>query len=94
MRLSDIAWWMRLLCQNIAIRANHDDREVGNFWDHKRGQVHICTGRDWLAVRLRGTPHQRGTQHFEAILSLAGLLRGKVDDHKHKKSRVLRRLWV
>ena len=30
-RLSDIAWWMRLLCQNIGTRANKEDREVGTF---------------------------------------------------------------
>jgi len=30
-RLSDVAWWMRLLCQNIGSRANKEDREVGKF---------------------------------------------------------------
>jgi len=34
MRLSDISWWMRLLCQNIAQRANRDDGEVGKFFRH------------------------------------------------------------
>lgn len=33
-RLSDISWWMRLLSQNIAQRANKEDREVGKFWNH------------------------------------------------------------
>ena len=31
-RLSDISWWMRLLSQNIAQRANKEDQEVGKFW--------------------------------------------------------------
>ena len=31
-RLSDVAWWMRLLCQNIGTRANQEDKEVGNFF--------------------------------------------------------------
>lgn len=31
-RLSDISWWMRLLCQNIAQRANREDGEVGKFF--------------------------------------------------------------
>jgi len=31
-RLSDISWWMRLLNQNIAQRANREDGEVGNFF--------------------------------------------------------------
>ena len=30
-RLSDVAWWMRLLCQNIGTRANLEDKEVGKF---------------------------------------------------------------
>jgi hypothetical protein len=34
-RLSDIAWWMRLLCENIAMRASHDDREIGKFWQRR-----------------------------------------------------------
>ena len=32
LRLSDIVWWMRLLCQHIAVHANHEDNEVGKFW--------------------------------------------------------------
>ncbi|MEQ9408986.1 MAG: hypothetical protein RIK87_14715 [Fuerstiella sp.] len=31
-RLSDISWWMRLLSQNIAQRANREEGEVGKFW--------------------------------------------------------------
>jgi len=29
LRLSDISWWMRLLCQTIAMRANREDGETG-----------------------------------------------------------------
>ncbi len=36
-RLSDVSWWMRLLSQKIAQRANHDDEEVGKFWWLKHG---------------------------------------------------------
>ena len=32
-RLSDISWWMRLLSQHIAQRANKEDGEVGKFWN-------------------------------------------------------------
>lgn len=32
-RLSDISWWMRLLSQNIAQRANPEYQEVGKFWE-------------------------------------------------------------
>jgi hypothetical protein len=31
-RLSDISWWMRLLSQKIAQRANQADEEIGKFW--------------------------------------------------------------
>jgi hypothetical protein len=31
-RLSDISWWMRLLCQNIAQRANLEENETGKFF--------------------------------------------------------------
>lgn len=31
LRLSDISWWKRLLCQTIAIRANREDGDVGKF---------------------------------------------------------------
>ncbi len=30
-RLSDISWWMRLLCQRVAMRANREDDEHGRF---------------------------------------------------------------
>jgi hypothetical protein len=30
-RLSEVSWWMRLLCQHIAQRANREDGEVGSF---------------------------------------------------------------
>jgi hypothetical protein len=32
LRMSDISWWIRLLSQKIAQRANKDDGEVGKFW--------------------------------------------------------------
>lgn len=34
-RLSDISWWMRLLSQNIAQRANKEDGELGEFWQSR-----------------------------------------------------------
>ncbi len=40
-RLSDIAWWMRLLCQNIAMRANHEDREQGRFFQSRYRAVRL-----------------------------------------------------
>ena len=41
LRLSDISWWMRLLSQNIAQRANRDDGEVGKFWQARYRAVRL-----------------------------------------------------
>ena len=35
LRLSDIGWWVRLLCQSVAIRANQEDQESGRFWQSR-----------------------------------------------------------
>jgi hypothetical protein len=40
-RLSDISWWMRLLSQNIAQRANKEDKEVGKFWQARYRAVRL-----------------------------------------------------
>ncbi|MFG0287837.1 MAG: transposase [Rhodopirellula sp. JB044] len=34
-RLSNISWWMRLLCQRIAMRANREEEETGRFWQDR-----------------------------------------------------------
>ena len=49
LRLSDIAWWMRLLCQNIAVRANHEDREAGKFWQSRYRAVRLLDEQAILA---------------------------------------------
>ena len=40
-RLSDISWWMRLLCQHIAQRANREDGETGKFFQARFRAVRI-----------------------------------------------------
>jgi len=47
--LSDVAWWMRLLCQNIGTRANHDDKEVGKFFQGRYRAVRILDEATLLA---------------------------------------------
>ena len=49
MRLSDIGWWMRLLCQHIAVRANRDDNEVGKFWQSRFRAVRLLDEAALLA---------------------------------------------
>ena len=49
-RLSDISWWMRLLCQFIATRANAEDGEgLGRFWQSRFKAVRILDEESLLA---------------------------------------------
>ena len=48
-RLSDISWWMRLLCQKIAQRANAEDEQVGRFWASRFRAVRILDEAGLLA---------------------------------------------
>ncbi len=41
LRLSDISWWMRLLCQHIAMRANREDEENGKFFQSRFQAVRL-----------------------------------------------------
>jgi REP element-mobilizing transposase RayT len=49
LRLSDISWWMRILCQKIAIRANMEDGEVGKFWQSRYRAVRLLDEESLLA---------------------------------------------
>ncbi len=40
-RLSDISWWMRLLSQKIAQRANAEDEMSGKFWQSRYRAVRL-----------------------------------------------------
>ena len=48
-RLSNISWWMRLLCQRIATRANAEDGEQGKFWQSRFRAVRILDEASLLA---------------------------------------------
>jgi len=54
-RLSDISWWMRLLCQRIAQRANAEERALGNgqalgkFWQNRYRAVRLLDEAALLA---------------------------------------------
>ena len=49
-RLSDISWWMRLLCQYIALRANGEEGEgLGRFWQSRFKAVRILDEESLLA---------------------------------------------
>ena len=49
-RLSDLSWWMRLLCQYIAMRANREEGEgLGRFWQGRYKAVRILDEESLLA---------------------------------------------
>ena len=48
-RLSDISWWMRLMCQKIAIRANKEDQLTGRFFEGRFKGVKILDETGLLA---------------------------------------------
>jgi len=49
LRLSDVSWWMRILCQKIAIRANMEDGELGKFWQSRYRAVRLLDEESLLA---------------------------------------------
>lgn len=48
-RLSDMSWWMRLLCQRIAQRANREEELSGKFWESRFQSVKILDETGLLA---------------------------------------------
>ncbi len=48
-RLSDISWWMRLLCQRIAQYANREDEVSGKFWESRYRAVRLIDDEAILA---------------------------------------------
>ena len=48
-RLSNISWWMRLLCQRVAMRANREDEENGRFFQDRYKAVRLLDEASLLA---------------------------------------------
>lgn len=48
-RLSDISWWMRLVCQRIAQWANGEDNQRGKFWESRYRAVRLLDEEAILA---------------------------------------------
>ncbi len=49
LRLSNLGWWMRVLCQYIAVRANREDHELGKFWQRRFRAVRLLEEAALLA---------------------------------------------
>ena len=48
-RLSDISWWMRLLCQYVGQRANRETGDSGRFWEARFRAVRLLDASALLA---------------------------------------------
>ena len=88
-RLSDISWWMRLLSQTIAQRANRDDQGIGKFWQARFKAVRLldetavlaCSAyvdlnpiRAGISETLEGSRTEKGSQNRKGVRSQFGCL--------------------
>nr|WP_052329595.1 transposase [Rhodopirellula sp. SWK7] len=48
-RLSSISWWMRLLCQRVAQRANQEENETGRFFQDRYRATRLADEASLLA---------------------------------------------
>jgi REP element-mobilizing transposase RayT len=83
-RLSDISWWMRLLNQRVAQRANQEEEEVGRFFQDRYKAVRLLDESSLLAcaayvdlnpIRAAMSETLEGSDHTSAqrrIESLTG----------------------
>ena len=51
-RLSSVSWWMRLLCQTIAQRANAEEGLTGRFWECRFKSVVVLDDQSTLACTV------------------------------------------
>ncbi|MFM8190327.1 MAG: hypothetical protein ACKN85_17715, partial [Pirellula sp.] len=77
-QLSSISWWMRLLCQKIAQRANIEDGgSMGHFW---KGRFH--------ATVIEDTDHLLGCSFYVDLNAIkAGLSLG-IEDYSYTSAKV------
>jgi hypothetical protein len=93
LRLSDIAWWMRLLCQNIAMRANHEDQEIGRFFQSRYRAVRLLDEEAILACAAyidlnpirAGIADTLETSHFTSVQRRIEALSQESDDTSDHK---------
>ncbi|WP_231612690.1 hypothetical protein, partial [Novipirellula galeiformis] len=81
-RLSSISWWMRLLCQRVATRANREEEESGRFFQDRfhatrladEASLLACAAyvdlnpiRAAMAATLEGSDHTSLQRRIQAI---------------------------
>ena len=89
-RLSDIAWWMRLLCQRVATRSNKEDCQSGRFFQDRykatlladEASVLACAAyvdlnvvRAAMAETIEASDHTSAQRRFKAEQSIDSPLR-------------------
>ncbi len=77
-RLSSISWWMRLLCQKVAQRANFEDGgSMGPFW---KGRFH--------STIIEDTEHLLGCALYVDLNAVkAGIAQG-IDDYQYTSGKI------
>jgi hypothetical protein len=79
-RLSDISWWMRLLCQRVAQNANREEEEpAGKFWQNR-----------FRAVRLLDEEAILACAAYVDLNPIRAAMAEKLEDSQHTS--ILRRL--
>ena len=94
-RLSDISWWMRLLCQHVAQRANRETKETGRFWESRFKAVRLLDESALLAcvayvdlnpIRAALVETIESSDYTSAKKRLEALLMDTVDDRTQANS--------
>ena len=101
-RLSDLSWWMRLLCQYIALRANREDGEgLGKFWQGRYKAVRILDEESLLACAayidlnpiraaavetLEQSDYTSAQRRVQSIKSVAENIRASADSSSSSES--------
>ncbi len=77
-RLSSISWWMRLLCQKVAQRANFEDGgSMGPFW---KGRFH--------STIIEDTDHLLGCALYVDLNAVKASMAQGIDDYKYTSAKV------
>lgn len=91
-RMSDISWWMRLLTQTIARRANREDECKGRFWEGRFHASLLLDESSILACAMyvdlnpirAAMANSLEDSHFTGI-------KARIDDSRYQSKRSLRR---
>ena len=87
-RLSDISWWMRILCQRVAKRANRESKETGRFFNGRFKAVRLLDEEAILAcmsyvdlnpIRAKAAETLEESKHTSIAARIAAFARENED---------------